>query len=177
MASKPKLQSVAEFQAAAEPEPEDEVQAAGVAPALEPDEEDEDTPKVPPWSEIDVAGISEVAEALNFPGVLIYNGGRAGTIDIGFEIKVRGAAVPELIARLADALGERTFTARFAGKLVGNSATVKSFRCTTDADGFIFCDVLIRLPQAAAESAGKLNVLLKRGAILALEPEQMALGI
>lgn len=163
---------------------EDRIRAAGGkvqhGPArADDDEDDEDQPKAPPaWSQAQMLGLSEVPEAINFPGILTGSGGRAGTVDVGFELKVRGAGVPDLVAAIAGAVGgKQPYTVRFAGQLVGHGAVVRSYRGAADADGNSFCDVLVRLPQTYADEVGRMNRFLKKGAILALEPDQLNLDL
>ncbi len=171
------IRTLDEFQAG-QRAADDDFQESKIAADDEIDEEEEeDQPKAKSWTEIDAIGSSDLPDALNFPGVLTSAGGRAGTVDVGFEIKVRGAAEPALIAQLAELLGDQAFTVKFAGQTAGDGGVLRTFRCAADADGDTFCDVTVRLPQSAASAVGKLNSYLKKGAILALEPQQMTLDL
>ena len=146
---------------------EDERQARAAATAKEP----------PSWARPKMLGMSEDARAINFPGLLMRSVG-AGGVDVGFEYKVRGAAIPELVAQIAAALPERQpYVASFAGKSLGEGAIIRRSSQAVDADGNAYCDLVIRLPSSAHRGLGSTSGLLNRGAVLALVPMQETLDL
>jgi hypothetical protein len=120
-------------------------------------------------------GWSDTEGAINLAAMLTMVRIQTGNTSVGYEVRFR--TTPEFVNDLAEVMGDQTFTAEFAGKLIGNGAVVSQFRGASDADGNKFIEFFLRMPEVEVRNAPNVMTFVKKAATLALVPEQMSFDL